>query len=268
LDEEEDDGLTPIQAQGKLVPDYSLVELAASAGAPRCVRFLIEFLRCRATEVALQLAVRRGHLELIRDLMNRVECSGPVLETVILQCTRAAIEHCHGSVLGWSLRDADSSALIQAATIAMAWRKASPTRQLSKLGTDFHKIAATAGWPSLYRAVGASISVTPSSYSSLMHAVIRGATEVVLDLLGKGANVNEHGPNGFTPLHFAVQIADVQAPDEHGADQFVAGDRSAILGLLLRRSLSLARTRSWRTSFQGLRFILLRRSETRVLQKC
>jgi hypothetical protein len=157
------------------------------------VRFLAEFLQCPVTGLALQLAVRAGHVELIRDLMSRLERSGPVSESVIQHCARAAIECCSGSVLAWFLQDSDSATLADAATISIVWCKASPTRRLSKMGVDFRSLAATAGWPSLYRAVGLNIRATPLTYSSLMHAVIRGSMEVTLDLLGRGAKVNERG---------------------------------------------------------------------------
>jgi hypothetical protein len=78
----------------ELVEEYSLLELSAGAGAAKCMRFFAEFLHCPVTGVALQLAVRAGHVELVRDLMNRLERVELVSESVFLDRALAAVEHC------------------------------------------------------------------------------------------------------------------------------------------------------------------------------
>jgi hypothetical protein len=91
--------LSPLRANCQLVNEYSLLELSAAAGAAKCVRFFAVFLHCPMMEVAPQLAVRCGHIELMHDLVNRLGLFGPVPEFVILRCARAAIEHCRGLAL-------------------------------------------------------------------------------------------------------------------------------------------------------------------------
>lgn len=228
-----DTKLSPLRADGELVNNYSLLELSAAAGAVKCVRFLAEFLHCPVTGVALQLAVRCGHVELMHDLMNRLELVGPVPKSVVLHCARAAIEHCHGAAMAWLLRDSDSVTLADAATVAIVWHKAGPTRRLSKMGVNFQKLAATAGWPSLYRAVGLNCSTSLSGYSSLMHAVMREASEVARDLLGKGANVNEQDQMGLTALQYAVHLFRDAETGEGGADEQLHDSGLQILTILL-----------------------------------
>jgi ankyrin repeat protein len=223
--------LSPLQANCQLVDDYSLLELSAGAGAARCVRFFAEFLHCPVTGVALQLAVRCGNVELMRDLLSRLERLRHVPEFVLLPCARAAIEHCRGAALAWFLQDADSCTLEHAATIAIVWRKAGPTRRLSRMGVDFQNLAATAGWPSLYGAVGSIVGASPLTYSSLMHAVMRGSVAVALDLLGKGAEVNERGRNGQSALHLAALSPHLELPGS-SVSELDFGD-SEILPILI-----------------------------------
>jgi hypothetical protein len=189
----------------KQVDSYLLLELTAGVGACKCMRFLAEFLHCPVTGVALQLAVRGGCVELVRDLRELLERAGALSESVIRKCACAAIAHCRGATLAWLLQDADSATLEEATGIAIQGRKASPTRRLPGVGVHFQNVEETAGWPTLYRAVYANVD---TAMPSLLHAVIRGAADVVVDLIKNGAAVNRSDPGGQTGLLFIATYPD------------------------------------------------------------
>jgi ankyrin repeat protein len=102
------------------------------------------------------------------------------------------------------------------------------------MGVNFQNLAATAGWPSLYHAIGLNGSASPSGFSSLMHAVMREAAGVARDLLEKGAEVNERGPGGLTAIHRAVFFcADAEATEDAASKRLQSRVRLRILAILL-----------------------------------
>lgn len=67
--------------------------------------------------------------------------------------------------------------------------------------------------------------VNQPGWSALHYAAIKGHTKIVSLLISRGANVNEHSPDGDTPLILAVRSGDVdtvQALIKAGADPLLS----------------------------------------------
>jgi ankyrin repeat protein len=123
-----------------------------------------------------------------------------------MHCVRAAIEHCRPTAMAWFLEDSGLRTRVKAAILAVQWGKASATRRLSKMGVDFGYVSATAGWPSLYRAVGMELDTPTVCCAALLFAVVRAVPDVVLDLIQRGVDVNGDGQGA--PIHGAVLLPD------------------------------------------------------------
>jgi hypothetical protein len=107
----------------------------------------------------------------MHDFANHLE--GLVTEFVILNCGRAAIEHCHSAAMVRLLRYSDPTTILNdAAPLAIVWRRADRTRQRSGMGVGFQDLAATAGVSSPCRAIGSNGSESFSDYSGFVRSAM------------------------------------------------------------------------------------------------